>query len=185
MVINFEYSSTLFRIQIARLSSTLNLSLLAKSALINASTAPYAGAYCSLNGEKKLIIWSAQLIEDDENYIAVPGQVIKIGDTWVDVACGEGKLRVKQVSVDKEKKQFLLFFINKGFCSRKALLKESMKHVFNDDLSKAVLQSLVNYCLVKLESLQLVKLNSCLLTRLSFRLFQHKFTGLVIIYIFE
>lgn len=70
--------------------------------LINASSSPYAGAYCDLNGEK-LIVWSAQLITDDENYCAVPGQVINIGDSWVDVACGKGKLRIKQVSVGKEK----------------------------------------------------------------------------------
>lgn len=62
--------------------------------LINASNKPYAGAFCEVEGEKT-IIWEAELIDDKENFLAVPGQVILIGDGFIDVACGAGKLRIK------------------------------------------------------------------------------------------
>ncbi len=67
--------------------------------LINACNKPYAGAFCYLEGEK-IIIWDAQLVEDDENFCAVPGQVTKIDDAFVEVACGSGKLRVLEAEVD-------------------------------------------------------------------------------------
>lgn len=64
--------------------------------LINASNKPYSGAFC--NYEKQhLTIWDAKLAEDLENFCAVPGQVTRVGDGFVDVACGEGKLRVLSV----------------------------------------------------------------------------------------
>ena len=66
--------------------------------LINASNKPYAGAFCCYEGEK-LIIWDATLVNDDEVFCAVPGQVTNIGDGFVDVACGEGKLRLLEVEI--------------------------------------------------------------------------------------
>jgi UDP-4-amino-4-deoxy-L-arabinose formyltransferase/UDP-glucuronic acid dehydrogenase (UDP-4-keto-hexauronic acid decarboxylating) len=66
--------------------------------LINASNKPYAGAFCDFEGEK-FIVWDAELTVDDEFFCAVPGQVIKIGDGFVDVACGEGKLRLLVVEI--------------------------------------------------------------------------------------
>ena len=79
--------------------------------------------------------------------------------------------KFRRTAGDKHKEKTILFvFINKSFCSRKALLKESMKHVFNDDLSKAIKcrQLLPRKVRTFRRLLQLVKLNSCLLTRLSF-----------------
>lgn len=61
--------------------------------LINASNKPYSGAFCDFDG-KSLVIWDAELVVDDEIFCAVPGQVCKIGDGFVEVACGEGKLRL-------------------------------------------------------------------------------------------
>lgn len=63
--------------------------------LINASNKPYAGAFCGFNNSK-LIIWDAELA-GEEKYLAIPGQVTRIGDGFVDVATGSGKLKVKQV----------------------------------------------------------------------------------------
>ena len=40
--------------------------------LINASSEPYDGAFCSWKNEK-LIIWRAAIEEDNENYVAIPG----------------------------------------------------------------------------------------------------------------
>lgn len=61
--------------------------------LINASNKPYAGAFCYFQGEK-LIIWDAELVEDKEDFCAVAGQVTNVQEGSVEVACGEGKLRV-------------------------------------------------------------------------------------------
>ena len=64
--------------------------------LINASNKPYAGAFCDYEGQK-LVIWDAELAVEFENFSAIPGQITKIGDSWVEVACGEGKLRILSV----------------------------------------------------------------------------------------
>lgn len=64
--------------------------------LINASGRPYAGAFCRFE-EKKLIIWDASLVEDIENFLAVPGQITCIGPNYVEVACKEGKLRLFEI----------------------------------------------------------------------------------------
>lgn len=69
--------------------------------LINASNKPYSGAFCDFEGEK-LIIWDAELVADDEVFCAVPGQVTKIGDGFVEVACGDDKLRLLWVEIKKQ-----------------------------------------------------------------------------------
>ena len=69
--------------------------------LINASNKPYAGAFCDYEGEK-LVIWDAELVNDDEVFCAVPGQVTKIGRGFVEVACGEGKLRLLGIEMNKQ-----------------------------------------------------------------------------------
>ncbi|GIV33637.1 MAG: formyl transferase [Chitinophagales bacterium] len=67
--------------------------------LINASSEPYPGAFCTYK-EDKLIIWDAELYEDKENYLAVPGQIAEIDKKagHVIVICGKGKLKVNEVS---------------------------------------------------------------------------------------
>ena len=67
--------------------------------LINSCNKPYQGAFCLFNS-RNLIIWDAELIIDDENYFAIPGQIISLGNSSVDVACGRGKLRVNQIEID-------------------------------------------------------------------------------------
>lgn len=66
--------------------------------LINASNKPYAGAFCEYEGSP-LIIWHAELASEYENFCAVPGQVTYIGEGYIEVACGEGKLRLIQVEI--------------------------------------------------------------------------------------
>ena len=70
--------------------------------LINASAAPYAGAYCEMDGER-LIVWEAEPVEDDENFLAIPGQVTSIGDGWVRIATGSGKIQLNSVETGGEK----------------------------------------------------------------------------------
>lgn len=67
--------------------------------LINASNKPYSGAFCTFS-DRSMIIWDAELADDNENYCAIAGQVIHISKHYIDVACGKGKLRVKQVEID-------------------------------------------------------------------------------------
>ncbi len=61
--------------------------------LINASNKPYSGAFCIFEDEK-LIVWDAEIIEDKEIFSAVHGQVLKIDDGFIEVACSNGKLRL-------------------------------------------------------------------------------------------
>ena len=64
--------------------------------LINASNKPYPGAFCYFEGEK-LIIWDASLVEDGEIFCAVPGQVTKIGQGIIEIACKTGKVLIASV----------------------------------------------------------------------------------------
>lgn len=69
--------------------------------LINASNKPYGGAYCFYE-DKKLIIWDAELSEDDENYLSVVGQVANIEkDGSIVVISGNGKLKIKEIEYDE------------------------------------------------------------------------------------
>lgn len=67
--------------------------------LINASNHPYSGAYCKFEKEK-MIIWDAELVNDEENFCAVPGQVTKVEKQFIEVACGKGKLRIKEIQIN-------------------------------------------------------------------------------------
>jgi methionyl-tRNA formyltransferase len=67
--------------------------------LVNACNRPYAGAFCQLDDER-VVIWDAELLDDGEIFCAVPGQVTRITQGYVDVACGSGKLRVKEIEID-------------------------------------------------------------------------------------
>ncbi len=69
--------------------------------LINASNKPYSGAFCEYRG-KKIYIWDAEVVCDNEIFCAVPGQVTKVGDSFIEIACGSGKLRIKMISIDGE-----------------------------------------------------------------------------------
>lgn len=67
--------------------------------LINASNKPYSGAFCFFRG-RKAIVWDAELFDDQENYLAVPGQICSFDATGIVVICGIGKLKLKEVEVD-------------------------------------------------------------------------------------
>ena len=58
-----------------------------------------------------MIIWEATLGADNENYCAVPGQVMAIAEEFIEVACGLGKLRISKVE-----------YLN-GECSPSSLVK--------------------------------------------------------------
>jgi len=67
--------------------------------LINACNRPYAGAFCQWQSNR-VIIWDAELLNDGEVFCAIPGQVTAIGAGYIDVACGNGKLRLREIEID-------------------------------------------------------------------------------------
>jgi UDP-4-amino-4-deoxy-L-arabinose formyltransferase/UDP-glucuronic acid dehydrogenase (UDP-4-keto-hexauronic acid decarboxylating) len=71
--------------------------------LINASNKPYAGAFCQYEG-KQIIVWHAELVADNEIFCAVPGQITKIGEEFIEVACGNEKLRLLEIEINGETK---------------------------------------------------------------------------------
>lgn len=79
----------------------INWSLSAENVLrlINASSEPFSGAFCFVN-QKKMIIWRAELVDDQEIFLAVPGQVTRISDKFIEVACGHGKLRLLRFEIE-------------------------------------------------------------------------------------
>jgi len=68
---------------------------------INASSYPFQGAFTYYDNSK-VIVWDAELYNDEENYCAIPGQITQISmDTGhVIVICGSGKLEIKEVQTD-------------------------------------------------------------------------------------
>lgn len=69
--------------------------------LINASSEPYAGAYCEYKN-KRLRIWRAQLAVVKSPYLAIPGQILGQDGSSVIVACDPGALKITEVSVDEK-----------------------------------------------------------------------------------
>jgi UDP-4-amino-4-deoxy-L-arabinose formyltransferase/UDP-glucuronic acid dehydrogenase (UDP-4-keto-hexauronic acid decarboxylating) len=68
--------------------------------IINSSTAPFSGAFGNFN-DKKIIIWKAELFEDDEDYLAIPGQISNIrADNFIEVITGKGKLLIKEIEYE-------------------------------------------------------------------------------------
>lgn len=67
---------------------------------IRAQSAPYPGAFTYLPDGRVLRVWRSEV--EPRTYFGVPGSVLEIRDDWVLVGCGEGALRLWQVSVDGE-----------------------------------------------------------------------------------
>jgi methionyl-tRNA formyltransferase len=76
--------------------------------LINACNRPYAGAFCEFEGQK-LIVWDAELAPE-ENFLAIPGQITFIGNGFIEVATGKGKLRIKEIEINDRVVQPNLIF---------------------------------------------------------------------------
>ena len=66
--------------------------------LINASSEPFGGAFTFLD-DKKIIIWRAKLFDDNENYLAIPGQVLNINlsNKNIIVAAADGKIEISNI----------------------------------------------------------------------------------------
>ena len=79
--------------------------------LINASSEPFSGAFCYYL-DQKIIIWRAELYHDDENYLAVPGQISEINRNTgeIIIICGVGKLKIIEIQVNDERINPSFFF---------------------------------------------------------------------------
>ena len=60
--------------------------------LVNASNKPYSGAYCTFEDES--LQFGMEIVEDKEIFSAIPGQILKIEDKFIEVSCSNGKLRL-------------------------------------------------------------------------------------------
>ncbi len=71
--------------------------------LIRATTRPYPGAFTFLNG-KKLIIWSAKLLENPPRYITrIPGRIVAFQENeGAYILTGNGVLLIEVVQIDNE-----------------------------------------------------------------------------------
>lgn len=68
--------------------------------LINSSSEPYSGAFCKYNN-KILVIWRAVKYKDNENFLAIPGQVCEIKkDGSIIVACKKTKICITEIEYE-------------------------------------------------------------------------------------
>ena len=72
--------------------------------LINASSEPFSGAFSFLKNEK-VVIWRAELVQDNEVWSGISGQVSKIDKVGncVEVLTGSGKIRIFEIQLGEER----------------------------------------------------------------------------------
>lgn len=61
--------------------------------LIRAVSRPYPGAFGMYDGKHKIIIWHADVL-NNERYIGINGQIAEITNDYIDVICKDGLLRI-------------------------------------------------------------------------------------------
>lgn len=68
--------------------------------LVRASSRPFAGAFTTLEGERRVTVWRAERAAFRGAFLAVPGQVcLRIGNDPV-VACADGMIRLTEIAVE-------------------------------------------------------------------------------------
>lgn len=61
--------------------------------LIRAASRPYPGAFGMYDGKHRFIIWRANVCEN-KKYFGINGQIAEITDSYIDVVCRDGLLRI-------------------------------------------------------------------------------------------
>lgn len=61
--------------------------------LIRATSNPYPGAYSMYKGKTKVIFWKADIV-DKCKYTGIPGQIAEVTESYLDIVCNGGLLRV-------------------------------------------------------------------------------------------
>ena len=64
--------------------------------LVNASCAPFSGAFTFLNGEKCTVL-KTEILDIIHPYCAVPGQIMSRDNSGVEVACGMGAIKITKM----------------------------------------------------------------------------------------
>lgn len=72
----------------------------AVSRMVRASSHPFEGAFSSLEGERRVVVWRAEKIRSSSPFLAVPGQVCFAIDGDPVIACGKDMIRLQEVSMD-------------------------------------------------------------------------------------
>ncbi len=64
--------------------------------LVRASSRPYDGAFASLEGEGRVTVWRARVVDPGMDFLAVPGQIMGRGERGPLVSCGTGVLEIEE-----------------------------------------------------------------------------------------
>ena len=72
--------------------------------LVNASSEPFAGAFCNFQDEK-LIIWRIEMHKDEEVWCGIPGQIASINEdeNYIIVLTGNGKVKIREVQLNNNR----------------------------------------------------------------------------------
>jgi methionyl-tRNA formyltransferase len=85
---------------------------------------PTAYTYIITNSTKKLIkIYKAEIGENEGNF-GTPGEIIKIENEYIEVACGKGTLRIKELQMEGRKRMNVSQFL----CGYRSLLKSFVSY---------------------------------------------------------
>lgn len=87
-------------------------------ALIRATSHPFAGAFCFLESGEKIIIWQAEILEDEPPFCAIPGQILYRIDEFPVVACGEGVLKITVTSHNNAENENIIALLSKSLRAR-------------------------------------------------------------------
>ena len=68
--------------------------------LIRASSKPFSGAYTTLEGQQKMTIWRAEIVEHPGQFLAIPGQICYRMDNDPVIACLDGVIRLTEIDLD-------------------------------------------------------------------------------------
>lgn len=68
--------------------------------LVRASSRPFGGAFCFLEGERRVTIWRADRYDYPCQFMAIPGQVCLKDGIYPVVACSDGMIRLTDVELD-------------------------------------------------------------------------------------
>lgn len=68
--------------------------------LIRASSEPFSGAFTTLDTRETVRIWRADPFDWDGDFLAMPGQVMIRSEGFPVIACGQGCLILRKVSID-------------------------------------------------------------------------------------
>ena len=71
------------------------------SRLVRASSRPFDGAYCFLEGERRVTVWRASIAASPTPFLAIPGQVLDADAEGCPlIACSDGAIRLEDIEID-------------------------------------------------------------------------------------